>query len=218
MVDSNFSKLLSNKKGFIISVYILLAVQLAIMASVISLLRKNPETYIKIQKYFWLWFVITIGIILILGLSNISTHSKLALFTVFSILIGFNCIAASSKVSIDAIKAGFLSASSVFIGMTLVAFLITYMGINLSFMGFALIMALLGLIISMIITLFTGVSSNVYRAIVIVSIVLFSIFVAFDTNTMIQPEYRLDVVNASMNLFLDIINLFTSFVGLELKR
>jgi FtsH-binding integral membrane protein len=46
-----------------------------------------------------------------------------------------------------------------------------------------------------------------------VGIILFAMYVIYDTNTILQRNYSGDFVTASMDYYLDIINLFTNFLG-----
>jgi FtsH-binding integral membrane protein len=44
------------------------------------------------------------------------------------------------------------------------------------------------------------------------SIILFSIFIGFDTNRMLQKNYLVDAIDTAMGFYLDIENLFSNFI------
>ena len=46
-------------------------------------------------------------------------------------------------------------------------------------------------------------------------VVLFSVFIAFDTNVMLLERTDDDVAGSALALYLDIINLFSEFIGLR---
>jgi FtsH-binding integral membrane protein len=62
------------------------------------------------------------------------------------------------------------------------------------------------------------VSSQTYANIATISIVLFSIFVSYDTNRMLNKNNTLDVMDNAMSFYLDIENLFVNFVEIGLNR
>jgi modulator of FtsH protease len=82
-------------------------------------------------------------------------------------------------------------------------------------MGFALMMALIALIIAWIVISFVGASTLVLKVMLTIGVVLFSIFVAFDTNALLLDSRR-DVVDGALGLYLDVINLFSNLLGLDM--
>lgn len=212
---NNFGKNFINKKEFIISVYLLLSIQLGIMSYTIYYLRKNQELYIKLKKYFWIWFVLSLVLILVLTFIPLPLIFKLIIFTGLSITIGINSFIASDKIPIEIIKSGIYSTLGIFIAMTLIGIILAIFGINLNFLSLVLLISLIALIISFIIISFTKVSSKIIKIILIISIILFSIFIVFDTNVILQPIYNGDIVDASIGLFLDIINLIKQFIIID---
>lgn len=208
---SNFSSMLFKHKNFIACVYLLLAFQLAVTAGVISYLRSKQ---IHPRKVFFIPLAI-LSFLLILALAMIPmpTSVKLLLFTAFSMIIGLLSSAAYVG-SPDDIKAAVVSTASMFVAMTAVAFLLAYAGIDLSFMGFSLLAALIGLLVSGIAVMFLmPYSTKARKVFLTIAVVIFSVFVAYDTNVMIMDPK--DVTSSAIGLYLDVMNLFTDFLGLR---
>jgi FtsH-binding integral membrane protein len=214
--NANFTKLLSEKRGFLVSVYLLLAIQLGITAIVATYMRRHQEVHDVIARLAILWFIMSLIIIIVLAAVPMPTLLKLALFTIFSVLLGFNCIAASNLVSTETIRIALMATVGVFMAMTALAIGLAAAGIDLSFLSFALFAALLGLLIALIAASFLHASRTIVRVILVFGVVLFSIFIAYDTNVMLQSGNN-DVVMSAIQLYLDILNLFTELTGLGSK-
>ena len=85
-------------------------------------------------------------------------------------------------------------------------------GVNLGLQFAAfLFYALLLLIIFQIVTLFSGGSM---RWIYVFSLVLFSLYIIYDTNNILQREYYGDFITASLDYYLDVLNIFIDLVGM----
>lgn len=211
---ADFGKLLMRRKGFLAQVYLLMAVQLAITAGTVHLMRKNQAAYEKVKKFWLLWFLVTIALVVVIVWVDLPMSVKLVAFTTLSVLLGMNMLAASRAVPLEAIRGALLSIIGVFIAMTVVGFSLAATGINIGFMGFALLMALIALIIAWLVIGFVGVSSAGLKVMFTLGVVLFSIFVAYDTNALLLDQNR-GVVDGALGLYLDIINLFGNLLGLE---
>jgi modulator of FtsH protease len=203
-----------NKGGFVLNVYLLLAVQMAITSMVVGLLRKNQELYQRLSKSFLLWIILSFGVLLLMTLAPLPTFFRIVLFTIFSMILGLLSIAASSRIGDTVIRSALYSVLGVFVSMSLLGYALASAGIDIGFLGFGLLMALLGLIVATLITTFViPVTEETKKTIVIITIVLFSIFVAFDTNQMLTRQNP-SVVHTAVGLYLDLLNLFTSFIRL----
>jgi FtsH-binding integral membrane protein len=211
----NFGKLLVQRKEFLASVYMLMAAQLAITAGTVHYMRQNQGLYEKVKKFWLLWLILTLVLVFVLVATNLPMPVKLVLFSTLSILLGMNMLAASKAVPVEAIRAAILSTIGVFVAMTIVGFGLAAAGINIGFMGFALTMALVALIIAWIVISFVGASTLVLKVMLTIGVVLFSIFVAYDTNALLLDSRR-DVVDGALGLYLDVINLFSNLLGLDM--
>jgi FtsH-binding integral membrane protein len=76
-----------------------------------------------------------------------------------------------------------------------------------------LFFALLALIIISIVQYFIVQSSLLKKLLVIGSLIIFSIYIVYDTNTILQRDYSGDFISASLNYYLDLINIFSALLG-----
>jgi hypothetical protein len=89
-------------------------------------------------------------------------------------------------------------------------------GVNLGFQFAAfLFYALLLLIIVQIVTLFSGTSSMFIKGFSIFGLILFSLYIIYDTNNILQREYYGDFITASLDYYLDVLNIFIDLVALN---
>jgi FtsH-binding integral membrane protein len=87
-------------------------------------------------------------------------------------------------------------------------------GINLGYkFGAMLFWALLLLIIAQLVFVL-GVKMNLaHKILSFLGIILFAVYVLYDTNQILQRNYYGDFITASMDYYLDILNLFTNILG-----
>lgn len=213
VIKNNFGKRLKEKSGFLASTYITLAVQLAITALCVYYLRDRPELQKKLRSLWILWLILSIGIILLLGFCPMPIYIKLLLFAIFAIILSFTMMAASEEVSIEAIQTAIISTVGIFIAMTVTAFVLAYIGVDLSFLGYMLLSALLGLIITNIVMIFVHVPTLVTKIVLIFAMILFSLFIAYDTNLMLQPNYHGTFVDAAIGLYINMVNIFNDVLA-----
>ena len=138
---------------------------------------------------------------------------KYLLFAAFAFLIGQSLAPTVDKLQAKGtLREVLASVAGIFLAMTAVGFLD-----NQNILGFGpyLFAALIGLVIGRLILLFTQFgdpTADLTKANSLLNLFatgLFAIYVAYDTQLLKQEKSK-DYVNASMGLFLDIINLFTS--------
>lgn len=208
---SSFADLLVKNKNFLACVYLLLAFQLAVTAGVITYLRsKNIR-----PRNIWFIPLVIISLLIILTLAFVPMPPfiKFMLFTSFSLIIGMLSSAAYVG-SPDDIKAAVISTASMFVLMSIAAFTLASFGVSLGFLSFALLAALMALLVSGLVIMFLlPQSTKVRKAFLVISIVIFSVFVAYDTNVMLMDPK--DVTSSAIGLYLDVMNLFTDFMGLR---
>jgi len=209
----SFGSLVADRAPFLAAVYCVLAMQLGVTAAVIAYLRghKYAPTLWNVAPLA----VASLGAVLVMTLVPMHPALKLAVFTAFSVMIGALSIAASDRVPIEAVQSAAMSAVGIFLGMTLLAFALAAAGVDLGFMGFALLSALLGLIVAMLVCAFVYPKSGaVRRALFAFGAALFSVYIAYDTNAMLMRAGEQDVVTAALGLFLDVFNLFQDLLGM----
>ena len=178
-------------------------------------------------------FIISIIVVIILTTfhEKIPAPAQFLLFTFFSYLFGllFYQVKKSKQYSPEIINEVILSTISVFISMAVVGFLLLSLGIRLGFkMWIILVVGLLSIIISRIIIsriilLYTAVNpDNIdklttrHKLISAFGIFLFSGYVIYDTNIILQGTYynKNEYTRAALSYYLDFVNLFSNKLSL----
>jgi hypothetical protein len=159
---------------------------------------------------------VEILIILALALIPMPSWMKFILFSIFSACWGI--MLSFMKVSVDPkiIQTALLGTMSIFGVMFLFGATLIMFGVKLGFQFAAfLFYALLLLIIVQIVTLFSGTSSMFIKGFSIFGLVLFSLYIIYDTNNILQREYYGDFITASLDYYLDVLNIFIDLVALN---
>ena len=158
--------------------------------------------------------VATIVIILILALVTMPSWMKFILFSLFS--AAFGVLLAYRKYGLDSgvIRSALVGTASIFVTMFVFGVALIMSGIKLGFItALILFFALLALIIISIVQYFIVQSSLLKKLIVIASLIIFSIYIVYDTNTILQRDYSGDFISASLNYYLDLINIFSALLS-----
>lgn len=211
---STFGKRLAQKKGFLLAVYALLAAELAIASMVANYIRKNPDVQEKLRKYYWLRLLVTIAVLIpLVFVPGLPIAVKIFLFTCIAILIGASSMAASKYIEADTIRGALIATAGVFVAMSIFGLGLAALGVDLGFLTWILFAGLIGLIVAYITLLFVEVSRTIAKVIFGFAVTLFSIYIAYDTNMILGRDYSGDFVQAALDFFLDVINLFSSLLN-----
>ena len=208
-------------RTFLLFVLLIVIIQLCITYSVMNR-ANNPDINIL------LLFILSIFIIIILTTfhEKIPAPAQFLLFAFFSYLFGllFYQVKKSKQYSQELINEVILSTISVFISMAVVGFLLLSFGIRLGFkMWIVLFVGLLSIIISRVILLFTSVNpDNIdklttrHKLISALGIFLFSGYVIYDTNIILQGTYynKNEHIRAALSYYLDFVNIFSNKLSL----
>ena len=115
---------------------------------------------------------------------------------------------------LEMIKAVIFSVIGIFISLIVFAVGLLTFGIKISNrFGIVLLFALLLLIISKIIFLFAGTYSIYSKTFAILGLGLFAIYILYDTHQILQRNYYGDFVTASLDYYLDFINIVSSLLN-----
>jgi FtsH-binding integral membrane protein len=115
---------------------------------------------------------------------------------------------------LEMIKAVIFSVFGIFISLIMFAVGLLTFGIQISNrFGIVLLFALLLLIISKIIFMVAGTYSTYSKAIAIIGVGLFAIYILYDTHQILQRNYFGDFVTASLDYYLDFINIVGSLLN-----
>ena len=203
----NLIKLMFDKKEFLILVFANLIVQLGITYYV---MEKTNKLGISV----WPLFFAQLIIIFVIALVPMPEFLKFILFCVFSYIFGLILSSLKKVYSTDLINISIQGALSVFAVMLAAGVALLVGGINLGYkFGAILFWALLILIVARLVLVLGTNMTYANKIISFVGIILFAIYVIYDTNTILQRNYTGDFITASMDYYLDILNLFTNFLG-----
>jgi FtsH-binding integral membrane protein len=200
-------KLMQTKKQFLIAVFANLIAQLGITYYVME--RTDPNLYKKIG--FWTLLFFQLFILYLMITLQVHPVVKFILFAVLSGSMGINLAMYKKTYSEELIRVAIQGALSVFVAMFLFGLALLAFGIYLGpEVGLVLMLSLFGLIIARIISYLSGFRN---KTLYIIGVILFSAYVIYDTNVILRRDYYGDFITASLDYYLDILNLYTNILG-----
>lgn len=200
-------KLMQTKKQFLIAVFANLIAQLGITYYVME--KTDPNLYKKIGVWTLLFFQLFILYLMI----TLKVHPvvKFILFVVLSGSMGVNLAMYKKTYSEELIRVAIQGALSVFVAMFLFGLAMLAFGVYLGpEVGLVLMLSLFGIIIARIISYLSGFRN---KALYMIGVILFSAYVIYDTNVILRRDYYGDFITASLDYYLDILNLYTNILG-----
>lgn len=206
---------IQQKAPFMGIVVSLMIIQLVITYYTMEALSKSVsfQEYMKANPWvFILSFVLPIVIILVLAFVRMPMPVKLVLFTLFSMLFGLMLSAVRTRVTPELVKAAMVATLGIFVSMFIVGLVLAGFGYDLFWLGIILFFLLLILIIAGIVMLFTDPSKKALRIRAILVIILFGVYILVDTNQIIMRDYNGDYVTASIDYYLDVLNIFIALL------
>ena len=147
--------------------------------------------------------IIGLVILLVLSLLRLPIPVKVGLFTILAYIAGMTLH------NVPNLQEALLETVGIFIAMLVAGIFTVKMGYNLDILGQILFFSLLTILIARVINTYVRRKSESVVPSKIISI-LFALFVVYDTNKILQRNYGGNFVNASLDYFLDIINLIPS--------
>jgi hypothetical protein len=206
----SLSSLLNEKKEFLLYVFANLIVQLGITYYVMTNYSSNKE------MSHLLLFLSQLFIIFILAFVPMPAWLKFILFSIFSVTFGIMLSSLKKTVDPAILKTALFGTMGIFGAMFLAGVSLLLSGVQLGLrFGLGLLYALILLIIASIVFMFMGTYSNAIKGLSVVGLLLFSLFVVYDTNMILQRNYYGDFITASMDYYLDILNIFLNLVNFE---
>jgi FtsH-binding integral membrane protein len=199
--------LIYKKKSFLILVFANLIAQLGITYYVMNK-SNNP------QLGFWPLFAIQLILIYALILVPMPSIVKFLLFSIFSWTFGTSLSYLKNKYDPALINIAIQGALSIFALMF--AFSIALAGFNIYLgykFGVFLFWALLALIIAKLVNMLGPQLSSTKKLLSYIGLGLFSLFVVYDTSQILSRDYYGDFITASLDYYLDILNLFSNFLN-----
>jgi FtsH-binding integral membrane protein len=200
-------ELIKEKKIFLVSVFANLITQIAITYYVMVNYSKKPPALI-------LLFIVQLILICVIAFVPMPPWLKFILFCIFSFISGI--IFSTMNANKEVIKMALVGSMSIFVFMFLIGLALIFFGVFLGTKFAAgLFFSLLLLIIFQIVVIFSGKSPIYQRAIYFISLILFSLYIIYDTNAILQRNYNGDFITASLDYYLDIFNIFIDLIGID---
>ena len=141
-------------------------------------------------------------------------YIKFFVFCLFSYIFGLMLSNLKNQYSSELINVAIQGALAVFAIFLAAGVALMAGGINLGYkFGAFLFWALLALIIAQLVFVLGAKMDQAHKIISFIGIIIFALYVLYDTNIILQRDYFGDFITASMDYYLDILNLFTSFLG-----
>ena len=210
----NFNSLLNGKKELMIMVFANLITQLGITYYVMTNTKVTEEDNHNLKH--WLLIISTFVIVYILAIVPMPSWLKFIVFSVFSYVWGILLASFKLKINDDnLINMAMLGSIGIFSIMFLIGGFLLATGIQLGFRtGLFLFVSLLILIIAQIFNIFHK-STMLMKSLAAIGIVIFSGYIIYDTNIILQRNYYGDFVTASLDYYLDILNIFVKLTVLN---
>lgn len=213
----SFGKLLAGKAPFLAAVFATLAVQLLITFGVVAYLRRGTPDAQAMAAKLHKWTLLLVVAFLVLGITLVLVPmgmvTKLVLMTCLSAITGAVLGVVVRQVPEDVLRSVLLSTVGVFAAMTVIGAGLAATGVDLSLAGFALLIGTIGLLIAQVVMSFFEDAKGMRRTAATIAVVLFSLWVAYDTNTILQRNYNGDFVSAALDYYLDFVSLFDSLAA-----
>jgi len=213
---SNFIKNINNKKIFLIQVYATLIFQIWI--AYIVLMYSENHNFIQ-NKYTFIYCIIALFIIIITISIITSPILKFILFCLFSGIVGLILsyrLDLENEKDLELAKKALKTTAIIFVFIVLFGYFLAFMGVSISpIVGIILFFLLLILIIVIFILYLTNTYKLYHKIIAGIIIFLFSIFILFDTMKILDKNYNDNFVSASVDYFLDFLNIFSGFISLN---
>jgi FtsH-binding integral membrane protein len=154
-------------------------------------------------------------IFLMLLFLSIPTWGKLILFSIFSFMNGIILSFVKKKAGEDIIRLAMLGTISIFAIMFSIGTFLIMSGIRLGYKtAIFLLYGLLLLILAQLFNIFVK-SSQYTKILSALGVILFSGYIIYDTNKILQRNYYGDFISASIDYYLDIINIFIDLVNIN---
>jgi FtsH-binding integral membrane protein len=200
-------KRMYEKRGFLVLVFTNLLAQLGITYYIMNK-TNNPD--ISVLPLF----LAQILIILVIVFAPMPEFMKFMMFCLFSYTFGLMLSKYKQKYNSTTIDTAVQGAMSVFGVMLATGVVLTAGGINLGYkFGAFLFWSLLLLIIGRLVFVLGAKMSQANKIFSFIGIILFSMYVVYDTNVILQRNYNGGFIMASMDYYLDILNLFSNILG-----
>ena len=217
---SQLFKLLYKKKVFFSLILVTLVIQLYITYYVsenfdIEEDKENKDASVhpfNINTNLIIALIVSVFLITILAVVPMPPWLKFIVFSLFSASSGVFLAYRKSRYDPNTIKTAFLGTIGIFVSMFAFGLALVASNIQLSaIFGLRLLYALMFLVMMIIVQFFLQ-SSLLYKVVVVSLLMVFSVYIVYDTNNILQRDYSGDFVTASLDYYLEIINIFSNLL------
>lgn len=211
-----FKTLLHKKSALLKCIFSTLLFQFLVTTLIVMYIYNHSDLFGYITKegpsllYLFLFLLVSIFLIIAMTGFDLSFQSRFFLFILFSVIEGFFLGFVTKYISKEIIYSALSSTLAIFSTFLVIGFMVVYFGYDLSWLGVFLFIALLGIIIYQIVLFFLPPSQTQMRFVVTFVLILFSIFILYDTNNILLKYKNNDVdcIRGALEYYLDIINIF----------
>jgi len=204
----SIAQLIIDKKTFLVKIFATLVAQLSLTYYIMTHYERKNDVGRRVPNK-WVVMLLSLGIIVVTAIAPMSIYFKFGLFTAFSALTGFLFSDLMVMTNPTAVKVAVLGTLGIFATFFMVGAFLLASGIALGFRtGVVLLISLLLLIVAMFVSIFLRGYSTFSQSLTGIGLFLFSMYILYDTNRILQKDYLGDFVTASLDYYLDIINIF----------
>jgi len=210
----NTLQLIQEKKTFLIMIFANLIVQLGITYYMVVNADVNVlEKRHNFHRYSFIAYIPAFVLIFVMNFP-MPSWLRFIFFSMFSAYMGFLLNFWKKIYGLEMIKAVIFAVFGIFISLIMFAVGLLTFGIQISNrFGIVLLFALLLLIISRIIFIYAGTYSTYSKTFAILGVGLFAIYILYDTHQILKRNYYGDFVTASLDYYLDFINIMGSLLS-----
>lgn len=216
---SNFTSLLRSKKKLMTCIFLTLILQIVISIITIKYDEQNNLVgELTIGKSIGI-LVTCIALIFMMSSSKISFTTKQILFIILSIINGLLLSSTIQRINDrEVVETAALSTLINFLLMLAFGMIIVYAGYDLSWLGVYLFIGLIIGITALIVTMFAPQSKEINKKISIGIVILFSLFIVYDTNNILLKfgnTNKSDCIQGALTYYFDILNLFSNYLRID---
>ena len=207
---SQFFNLLNAKKFFFTLILINLLIQIAITYYVHINFENFEITKNTIQRRLIIIYahIMSLVFFIILGLFSMPLWLKFILLSLFSVTIGIILEDIKLFIKEDIIRTAFIGVISIFVSMFAFGLALIKSNIVLTYkFSLGLYFTLLILLISGIVHYFIYTYSILKKTGLVFTLLLFSVYIVYTTNIILQRDYSGDFITASMDYYLELFNM-----------
>ncbi|KAL6264094.1 protein lifeguard 4-like [Pogonomyrmex barbatus] len=195
------------RMGFLRKVYGLLSIQLLMTVALASVFVISSTVKLYVQNNVWtigLAFFLTMAILIALMIKRRDHPTNLILLSTFTLVQAYTIGVVVSMYDTTVVLEALFITLTVLLGLTAYTFQTKR---DFSFLGFGLFIGLWCLLIGGLLQIFLQ-STTLELVISIGGALLFCLFIVFDTQLIMHTLSPEEYILATINIYLDIINLF----------